>query len=103
MSWRIIKSKAAKADLVDIWLYSAPENLEAADRQISRIEKAVDRLSGYPRSGPARHDIGPDIRAIVINRYLVLYRILVNEKQVELLRVVDGRRDLALLFSGGES
>jgi|CXWL01.1.fsa_nt_gi toxin ParE1/3/4 len=103
MNWRIIKSNAAKVDLINIWLYIAPENHDAADRQINRIEEAVGRLSNFPRLGPARHDVGSEVRGLVVNRYLVIYRIRESAKQVELLRVIDGRRDLAAVFRGGES
>lgn len=100
MTWRIVRSKAAKADLIDIWLYIAPDNLEAADRQISRIENTVDRLLDFPKLGSARHDIGSEVRGLVVNRYLVLYRFLEEAKQIELLRVIDGRRDLSAIFIG---
>ena len=102
MSWAICWSRAAKGDLLDIWLYIAHENLAAADRQIDRIENAVNKLSDYPRLGPARHDVGPEVRGLIVNRYLVLYRILESAAQLELLRVIDGRRDLSAVFSGGE-
>lgn len=102
MNWRITKSNAAKADLIDIWLYIAAENPDAADRQINRIENAVGKLSSFPRLGRARHDVGAGIRGLIVNRYLVLYRIQESAKQVELLRVIDGRRDLAAVFSSGE-
>jgi toxin ParE1/3/4 len=103
MSWHVIRSKAAKADLVDLWLYIASENPEAADRQISRIEETVDRLSDFPRLGPARDDVSKGVRGLVVNRHLVLYRVREAEKQIELLRVIDGRRDLSAIFIGGES
>lgn len=101
MNCRIITSKAAKSDLLDIWLYIAAENPEAADRQISRIEIAVDRLREFPRLGPARHDVGPDVRALVVYNYLILYRVQEIKKQIELLRVLDGRRDLSTIFISG--
>jgi toxin ParE1/3/4 len=102
MSWRIVKSRVASADLLAIWLHIAPDNIEAADRQLDRIERAVSRLADYPHSGPARHDLGPEIRALLVTRHLVLYRVRANPKQVELLRIIDGRRDLASVFSSGE-
>ncbi len=102
MSWTLRWSGAAKADLLEIWLYIAPENVNAADRQIAKIEQAVFRLGDFPRSAPARHDIGPEVRAITVGNYLVLYRVIDAERQVDLMRVIDGRRDLAALFAMGE-
>jgi toxin ParE1/3/4 len=103
MSWSIRWSGSAKADLVDIWVYIANENEHAADRQISRIERSVDKLVDFPNLGPARDDIGSGIRAILQNRYLILYRTDEKASSIDLLRVIDGRRDLAALFLGGMS
>jgi toxin ParE1/3/4 len=101
MKWCIIRSNAAKADLIDIWVYIATENPAAADKQIDRIDAVVTKLLDFPRLGSARHDIGPELRGLVVNRYLVLYRVRDDDKVIELLRVVDGRRDLAALFTAG--
>jgi toxin ParE1/3/4 len=100
MSWSIRWSGLAKADLIDIWVYIANENEGAADRQISRIELSINKLVDFPKLGPARNDIGYGIRAILQNRYLILYRTDEKASSIDLLRVIDGRRDLAALFLG---
>lgn len=102
MSWTLRWTKAAKADLTDIWLYIATDNLPAADRQIDRIEHSVNRLADFPRSGPERNEIGKHVRGIVQNCYLILYQLEESENCVSLLRVVDGRRDLSAIFIGGD-
>ena len=101
MSWSLSWSHAAKADLIQIWLYIAEENEQAADRLITRIETVVDRLADFPRSAPARHDIGQDIRGLTVGNYLVVYRVDEASHAVALLRVLDGRRDLSAIFANG--
>ncbi len=54
-------------------------------------------LAHYPAAGPAREDIAPSVRYFPVPPYLVLYRIVADE-HVDIVRVVDGRRDLSSLF-----
>jgi toxin ParE1/3/4 len=81
---------------------TADDNPSAADQQISPIENAVHRLADFPKLGPARSDVGTNVRAILQNRYLILYRLQPSTNNVELLRVIDGRRDLSAIFASGE-
>jgi toxin ParE1/3/4 len=46
----------------------------------------------FPQSGPARPDIGPEARVLVVSRWLVLYRVIPDGVQVN--RVIDAARDL---------
>ena len=49
--------------------------------------------------GRERDDLRPGVREIVIYPTVLFYR--VSREQVEVVRVVDGRRDLGALFSEG--
>lgn len=102
MIWSLSWSNAARADLVHIWMNIAYDNEDAADRLIAKLERAVDRLANFPRSGPVRDDLGHELRAVTVSNYLVLYRVIAQTQSVALLRVVDARRDLVALFSGHE-
>ena len=61
-------------------------------------------LSRYPFAGRERDNILPDLRSIAVDRLLILYQINQdNDRQiVEIVRVVDGRRDLNRLFNPKE-
>jgi len=89
----------AKADLLDIWLFIAEDNVEAADRLLDRIDGVCRQLSDNPALGPARPDLRPDFRYFHVGRYLVLYRIVPGG--VEIVRVVHGARDLAKVMREG--
>jgi toxin ParE1/3/4 len=94
---RFTRSAQADDDLVAIWLTIAAENPAAADRVLDRIGEVCDMLAHYPAAGPAREDIAPSLRYFPVPPYLVLYRIITDE-HVDIIRVVDGRRDLSSLF-----
>ncbi len=79
--------------MLDIWLHIAPRNSEAvADRVYDRIEEACQILRQHPRLGAVRPNIAEDARALVIDRWLALYRVVEDGAQV--VRIVDGARDL---------
>ncbi|MDO9708175.1 type II toxin-antitoxin system RelE/ParE family toxin [Paracraurococcus lichenis] len=93
----------AEQDLRDLWRFIAEGNPDAADRVVLGIHRRMQALRRFPRLGPARPDIAADARVLVIGTVLVLYAILPDREgvpvgRVEVVAVVDGRRDLAALF-----
>jgi toxin ParE1/3/4 len=87
-------TRQAREDLLDIWLHIAPHNSEAvADRVYDHIEQTCQLLRQHPRLGPVRPEIAEDARALVIERWLAFYRVV--EDGVQVVRIVDGARDLA--------
>lgn len=54
-------------------------------------------LKDNPLAGRARDDIAQGLRGHVVAPYLILYRL--DEQDLFIVRVVDGRRDLNSLFS----
>ncbi len=99
----ILRSPAAERDLEDIWLTIAADSPAAATRTLQAIAAKIERLADHPRMGPRRPDIRPAARMAVEGPYLVLYETHPDTDDgqvdaVEIVRVVDGRRDLAILF-----
>jgi len=90
---RVRFTRRAREDLLDIWLYVAPRSSEAvADQIYDRLEERCQLLTEHPQLGPARPEIAEDARALVIERWLALYRLIDDGAQV--VRIVDGSRDL---------
>ena len=86
-------SRRAREDLLDIWLYVARQNSEAAaDRVLDRIEEACRALARHPQLGPARPEIADEARSLVVQRWLALYRL--TSYGVQVVRIIDGARDL---------
>jgi toxin ParE1/3/4 len=93
---RVTLTKQASADLDEIWLQIALDNMPAADRLIDRIVARCQTLSDHPYLGPARPEIAPDARMLVVGDYVALYR--VTGPNVQIVRVVHGARQLEGLF-----
>lgn len=93
---RVTRTPRAGADLDDIWLQVALDNVAAADRLIDRIVARCQALADNPHLGPARPEIAPEARMLVIGGYLALYR--VRRADVQIVRVVHGARRLEGLF-----
>jgi toxin ParE1/3/4 len=96
-------SPAAERDLEDIWLTIAADNPAAATRMVRAIGARIDQLTMYPRLGPRRPEIRPTVRMLVERPYVILFETRPDTDegpvhQVEIVRVVDGRRDLTSLF-----
>jgi toxin ParE1/3/4 len=100
---RVVITPAAERDLEDIWLTIAANNVRAATKLLRSIAKKIDLLMDIPRLGTCRPDIRPEMHMMVARPCLVWYAIHPDAKDqavetVEVVRVVDGRRDLPRLF-----
>jgi toxin ParE1/3/4 len=86
-------TRRARDDLFEIWLHIAPRSSEAvADRVYDRIEQSCLPLKDHPKLGRSRREIHPEARSIVIERWVAIYRLV--EDGVQVVRIVDGARDL---------
>jgi toxin ParE1/3/4 len=89
----------ASADLDNIWYYVANDSgsVEIADQVIDSITERFFLLAGHPYLGRARDDdFGIGLRSFPVGEYVIVY--LVADKDVLILRVVHGRRDMEELF-----
>ena len=86
----------AREDLLDIWRYIATHGSEAVgDRDYDSIVRSCAQLKEYPRLGRVRPEIHADARSLVIERWLAVYR--VTNDRAQIVRVVDGARDLSAI------
>jgi len=91
-------SRRAEEELRQIWRHVAAENPTAADHMLLRIDEKLQLLRDFPAIGTLRDDIRPGFRMLVEGNYLLLYEHLEAEGVVEIVAVVDGRRDLGTIF-----
>jgi toxin ParE1/3/4 len=91
-------SRRAEAELREIWRTIAARNPTAADRLLLRFADKLDVLRRFPEIGIAREDIRPGFRMLIEGKYLLLYAYDDANDAVDLIAVVDGRRDLSALF-----
>lgn len=96
----VIFLDSAKADVaaLDDWIAAnADEDVAAA--YLDRLEQFADTLRLFPHRGSPRNVGRWNIRSITFERrQILLYR--VTDSAVEILRVLDARRDWPRLLSG---
>jgi toxin ParE1/3/4 len=99
VSW----SPEVEQDLLAIWIHVAREaSPDVADEQLRSVDRACEVLAEWPHSGRARDELFRGVRSIVVDPYVVFYR--VGNSAIEIIRVLHGRRDVDAIFSRtGES
>lgn len=99
MAIELVWTPQAEEDLIGIYSFIALDSPAAADRVLARLQASVEMLARNPRLFQRRPDIRPSARILVEWPYLVLYEIHPDSddgpvREVEIVRVVDGRRNL---------
>lgn len=89
---RLRRAPVALQDLSNIWLTIALDNPNAADRVISRIYDAEERLADFPELGRIRPELRQNLRSWAVGDYLIFYRI--DPDAVVIMRILHGARDL---------
>ena len=96
---KVLFSPAARHDLLDLRDFIKQNNgIERASAVIERILSRSEILESFPYSGPARDELIPGTRALIVTPWVTLYRVDVDKNAVEILRVIDGRRNLKALL-----
>jgi toxin ParE1/3/4 len=93
-------SPDARADLSEIWTYYVKvAGRHTADKIVREIGEVCRLLEDHPFAGRARDEVRPGVRSIAARPHVVFYR--VNNDVAEIVRVLDGRRDLDEIFAEG--
>jgi toxin ParE1/3/4 len=84
----------AEQDLSEIYEYVTADNIRAAERLLTRIEKDLNTLAKQPTLGRLPRD--PDIsrlgyRYLIIGEYLAFYRL--EGSVILVYRIIHGARD----------
>jgi toxin ParE1/3/4 len=82
---------------------SGSNNRPPPSGYFDRIEAKSQLLKSQPRMGGRRSDIRPSMRMLIEAPYVLLYRTDPDTEEgpigtVEIIRIVDGRRDLGGIF-----
>lgn len=97
---RLRISAEALADLDDIWLHIAEDSEINADRFLDRLLASVTAtLLTAPFAGRTREELAAGLRSFPFADYLIFYR--AKEGDVEIARIIHGRRDLGRAFGDG--
>ena len=87
----------AARDLNEIWDYLATDNIQAADRVLDALEKALRCLAKNPGKGHWRDDLADRRhRFLLVYSYLIVYR--PETKPMQVIRVLHASRDIQALL-----
>lgn len=95
---QVVRTPAAKEDLVGIAAWIAQHNESAAYSAVDRIDSAINQLRLFPLMGESVESLRPGMRRITKGNYVIYYRLLDDGETVEISRVVHGARDIGNLF-----
>lgn len=99
----LVWTPQAREDLIEIYSYIGLDNPSAAERILDAVQTKAELLVEYPRMGERRPEIRPSTRILIEEPYLILYETHPDSdeggiNEVEIVRIVDGRRNLKILF-----
>lgn len=101
MPFAVLLTDDAAGDLAEIYEYIASHDApQKADHVLRQLEKAFLRLSESPNRGAYPKELLVlgirEYREVFFKPYRIIYRVI--DKNVYVLLIVDGRRDLQLLL-----
>jgi toxin ParE1/3/4 len=78
--------------MIEFLDFIAEENPAAAKRVIANLSQRVGNLADQPRLGrPLSEGIDPDLRRLVVGKYVVLYRIQETRQVIDIVGVRHSR------------
>ena len=97
---RYIIADEAIQDLQDISDYFLRNNLEAGEQFLQAFNARCRQLVRFPNLGRSYAHIRPDLLGLSLRGFIILYIVTNNDDAIgiEILRVVNGRRDLENIF-----
>ncbi|CAN7690543.1 type II toxin-antitoxin system RelE/ParE family toxin [Rhizobium sp. LjRoot30] len=103
MPAKLIWTPKARADIKKIYVDIGKEQPSSAERYFASFRYKAEMLIDHPRLGERHPEVFRTARMLVEAPYVILYETRPDTDEgpvhtVEIVRVVDGRRDLAALF-----
>ncbi|MCF1470198.1 type II toxin-antitoxin system RelE/ParE family toxin [Agrobacterium vitis] len=103
MPVKLFWTPKARADVKSIYIEMGKEQPRSAERYFASFRRKAELLIEHPRLGERHPEVFRTARMLVEAPYVILYEIRPDADDgpidtVEIVRVVDGRRDLSALF-----
>lgn len=92
------RTRRARVDLLQIWIYVAERNAPAADRVVHRLNASIAAIGRNPMIGEAIDHLAPGLRRLTTGSHVVIFRPI--PEGVRLLRVFHASRDIAEMIDG---
>jgi toxin ParE1/3/4 len=93
---KIVFSEEADSDLLHIFTYLSERNRDAAVALSGLFNANMESLVHFPFIGRDRSILGRGLRSVVVENYVVFYR--VERDRTFIVRVFDVRRDIDAEF-----
>jgi len=93
---QVLKLPQAEADLDEIWLYIARDNINNADNLLEKIEQRCQSLSDFPLMGVSREALRPSLRSLSVGNYIIFYEMI--DDGIMVVRVLQGMMDIEAIF-----
>ncbi len=93
---KLVILPAARTDLIDIGDFIALDDRPRAASFVAEIEAKIVEIGERPGSFQKRDDLYPGLRHAPHGRYLIFF--IERDDEVQILRVLQGSRDLPRLF-----
>jgi toxin ParE1/3/4 len=90
--FEIHRSRKARDDLAEIWLYIAERNQDAADRVLDEIDRVCRLIATRPQMGRHRPEIRLGIRSFGVMSWIVFY--CIGDGFIDVVPVLHGARDV---------
>ena len=96
--YKILRTDKAEDQLRDIIYYISANSgsIDTALNYLDKIEKAINHLKEFPNTGSIpRYSIlkKQGFRVLIVEKYLVFYKVNEKDKIVNIYAIVDGRRE----------
>ena len=88
----VLRTDRAETDLEEILEYLSEYSTGAAERLAHNIDERCRVLSENPMLGRAREELGIGVRSLVVDKYLLFYRI--RDDSIRILRILHGSRKI---------
>ena len=92
---------SAEKDLNDIMSYIQSDNLKVALNLLNDIDKNISQLKTFPFKGKKPDDDylqSKGYRMLIVNSYIIFYIVFENKKEIEIRRIIHGKRKYKFLF-----
>lgn len=93
MNLKVVWSKEALRQLIEIEAYISKDSPERAKRFIDKLIDRGEEINNFPFQGRIVPEFSETaIREVIVKRYRIIYKI--SEKQIEILTVFEGHQIL---------
>jgi toxin ParE1/3/4 len=88
---RLVRTRQARDDVIEIWEYIARDNTVAADSVLRKLDETMRRLVENPLIGASQETVRPGLRSFPVGKYAIFYEL--NSDGITIIRVLHGARD----------